>query len=70
YARLLIPAGLAQKLYVPKNSVSHVGQLDFVDVLINGQNQRRFVRIGEKDKQGFVSIISGLVEGDIVVTSN
>ena len=70
YARLLIPAGLAQKLYVPKSSVSHVGQLDFVDVLINGQNQRRFVRIGEQDKQDFVSIISGLVEGDIVVTSN
>ena len=70
YARLLIPAGHAQKLYVPKSSVAHVGQLDFVHVLINGQSQRRFVRVGEKDKQDFVSIISGLVDGDIVVTPN
>ncbi len=67
YARLLIPAGHAQKLYVPKNSVSHVGQLDFVHVFIDGQSQRRFVRVGEKVKPGFVSIISGLVDGDTVV---
>ncbi|PKI14300.1 efflux RND transporter periplasmic adaptor subunit [Colwellia sp. 12G3] len=70
YARLLIPAGHAQKLYVPKDSVSQVGQLDFVHVLVNGQSQKRFVRLGEINEQGFVAIISGLVIGDIVTTSN
>lgn len=70
YARLLIPAGNAQKLYVPKSSVSHVGQLDFVQVVINGQSQKRFVRVGKINEQGFVSIISGLVSGDIIATGN
>jgi membrane fusion protein (multidrug efflux system) len=70
YARLLIPTGHAQKLYVPENSISHVGQLDFVNVLVNGQSQRRFVRVGEINEQGFVSVISGLVNGDNVVIDN
>ncbi|TWX69741.1 efflux RND transporter periplasmic adaptor subunit [Colwellia demingiae] len=70
YARLLIPAGDAQKLYIPKNSVFHIGQLDFVHVLIDGQSQKRFVRIGANVKPGFISIISGLVDGDIVVTTD
>jgi RND family efflux transporter MFP subunit len=67
YARLLIPAGHVQKLYVPARSVSHSGQLDFVNVLIEGQSQRRFVRLGEETKLGFSSIISGLTDGDIIV---
>ncbi|AAZ25906.1 efflux RND transporter periplasmic adaptor subunit [Colwellia psychrerythraea] len=70
YARLLIPAGQAQKLYLPKNSVFHVGQLNFVHVLIDGQSQKRFVRIDTKVKPGFISIISGLVDGDIIVTTD
>jgi len=69
YARVLIPAGQTQKLYVPKSSVSHVGQLDFVQVLVNGQIQKRFVRLGTVSEQGFVAIISGLVDGDIIVTA-
>lgn len=67
YARLLIPAGNIEKLYVPNSSVSHAGQLDFVNVLIDGQSQRRFVRLGESSKPGFSSIISGLTDRDIIV---
>jgi RND family efflux transporter MFP subunit len=67
YARLLIPAGNIEKLYVPASSVSHSGQLDFVNVLIDGQSQRRFVRLGVESKSGFASIISGLTDGDIIV---
>jgi len=70
YARLLIPAGNIEKLYVPDSSVSHAGQLDFVNVLIDGQSQRRFVRLGETAKPGFSSIISGLTDGDVIVTRN
>lgn len=69
YARVLIPAGQAQKLYVPKSSVSHVGQLNFVQILVNGQNQKRFVRVGTESEQGLIAIISGLEDGDIIVTA-
>jgi len=66
YARLLIPAGQATKLYLPSESVFKVGQLDFVNVLINGQSQRRFVRVGKSNKPALVNIISGLVPGEQV----
>jgi len=67
YARLLIPAGHTEKLYVPHSSIAQIGQLDFVQVMVDGINQRRFIRIGEINPHGFVPVISGLVEGDIVV---
>lgn len=67
YARILIPAGEATKLYVPLSSVSHVGQLDFVNVLIDGQSQRRFVRVGKSNQKGFANIISGLIAGEQVL---
>ncbi len=67
YARLLIPAGYGENLYIPKDSVSHVGQLNFVQVLINGQSQKRFVRVGKQNKKGFIAIISGLSAGDKVI---
>jgi RND family efflux transporter MFP subunit len=70
YARLLIPAGDAQKLYVPQSSISHVGQLDFVLVLIEGKSQKRFIRTGKTNAKGFVSIISGLVEEETIITVN
>jgi RND family efflux transporter MFP subunit len=69
YARLLIPAGHAEKRYVPNNSVSHVGQLNFVHVLIDGESQRRFVRIDTSAKTNFTSIISGLADGEVVMTN-
>lgn len=67
YARLLIPAGQATKIYLPIDSVFKVGQLNFVNVLINGQSQRRFVRVGKSNKHKFVSIISGLTPGEQVL---
>jgi len=67
YARLLIPAGQATKLYLPSDSVFKVGQLDFVNVLIDGESQRRFVRVGKSNKPASVSIISGLVPGEQVL---
>ncbi|TMM45913.1 efflux RND transporter periplasmic adaptor subunit [Colwellia ponticola] len=68
YARVLIPAGQAQKIYLPQESVSHVGQLNFVQVVINGETQKRFVRVGTQSKKEFVTIISGLNDGDIIMT--
>jgi len=67
YARLLIPAGQATKLYVPLSSVSQVGQLDFVNVVIDGESQRRFVRVGKNSRKGYANIISGLAAGEQVL---
>jgi len=67
YARLLIPAGQLTKIYLPRTSVFKVGQLNFVNVIIDGQSQRRFVRLGKSNKDKFVSIISGLVTGEQVL---
>jgi len=66
YARMLIPAGEVTQLNIPLNKVSHVGQLDFVWLNVNGDIQRRFVRLG-KQQGAMVTIISGLQAGDKVI---
>lgn len=66
YARMLIPAGQQTKLTIPTKSVASVGQLDFVWLNINGEIQRRFVRLG-KEKNNLTTIISGLSAGDKVI---
>lgn len=67
YARILIPAGEQTKLRIPANKVAHVGQLDFVWLNVDGEIQRRFVRLGKEEKNGMVTVISGLMAGDKVV---
>ena len=68
YARMLVPAGKQIKLNIPLNKVAHVGQLDFVWVSINGEVQRRLVRLGKEQKNGTVAVISGLKIGDEIIT--
>ena len=68
YARILIPAGVQVKLYVPFDKVTQVGQLDFVWVKNGEQVLRRYVRLGNKNSDGMISIISGVKEGDIIVS--
>jgi len=66
YARMLIPAGEQTKLTIPVDSVAHVGQLDFVWLNVDGEIQRRFVRLG-KEKNGMITVVSGLMAGDKVL---
>ena len=68
YARLLIPAGEQIKLNIPMDKVAHVGQLDFVWLNVNGEIQRRLVRLGKAQSNGMVTVISGLMVGDEVIT--
>lgn len=68
YARMLIPAGEQVKLNIPLDKVAHVGQLDFVWLNVNGEVQRRFVRLGKAQPNGMVAVISGLTAGDEVIT--
>ncbi|MFT5451964.1 MAG: membrane fusion protein (multidrug efflux system) [Enterobacterales bacterium] len=69
YARVLIPAGTQNKLYVPKNRVARVGQLDFVWVVVDGNAQRRFVRLGTTADDGMIAIISGVKVGEQLVSA-
>ncbi len=68
YARMLIPAGEQVKLNIPVDKVAHVGQLDFVWLKVNGEVQRRFVRLGKAQPNAMVTVISGLTAGDEVIT--
>lgn len=68
YARVLIPAGTQDRLYVPKSRVARVGQLDFVWVVVDGNVQRRFVRLGKVSDDGMVAIISGVEVGEQLVS--
>lgn len=67
YARMLIPAGEQKNLNIPTDKVAHVGQLDFVWVNINGSIQRRFVRLGKKQPNEMVTVISGLKAGEEIM---
>lgn len=67
YARLLVPAGMKQQLLVPADRVVHVGQLDLVWVLKDGQRYRQFVRLGKLLDAGQFEVLSGLSEGDMLL---
>ena len=67
YARLLVPAGSKSQLTIPADRIAHVGQLDLVWVVQDGHSYRRFVRIGQLVNDGQIEILSGLVEGDMVL---
>lgn len=68
YARMLISAGKNAQIYIPSDRVAHVGQLTMVWVNEQGQAQRRYVRLGKENDNGFVSVISGLAVGEQVLT--
>ena len=65
FGRLLIPAGQAHRLYIPEAAVQQVGQLTFVWVVgQDNQPQRRFIKLGEEKKDGWVEVLSGVSTGD------
>lgn len=67
YARLLVPAGVEKQMLVPADRVVNVGQLDLVWVYQDGRSYRKFVRIGRVVQGDQIEIVSGLVEGDLVL---
>ena len=69
FGRLMIPAGMAQRLYVPPDAVTRVGQLEFVMALEAGRPVRRFIRTGEmREEDGWLEVLSGLSPGERIVT--
>ncbi len=67
FGRLLIPMGWTEKLYVPVQAVTRVGQLDFVIVRTEQGPIRRYVRLGSLTDARQVEIISGLAPGEEIL---
>ena len=66
FGRLLIPIGEVEKMYIPGEAVTHVGQLDFVVVKTEQGAVRRYVRLGESGRDDHIEVISGLTVGETV----
>lgn len=69
FARLLIPTGTRSRIYIPRDAVNQVGQLDVVYVKTDQGPTRRFVRLGMpvEDK---IAVISGLRAGEEIFRPN
>ncbi len=68
FGRLLIPAGTAERLYVPPESVNRIGQLEFVMALEHDRPVRRFIRTGEtRAEDSWVEVVSGLLPGERIL---
>jgi RND family efflux transporter MFP subunit len=65
FGRIVIPLDSQEMLVIPSSVVSHVGQLDLVDVVKNGRLERRIVRLG-REIDSDVEVLSGLKEGEQV----
>jgi membrane fusion protein, multidrug efflux system len=66
FGRLHIPLDEVDELRIPGRAVRSIGQLDFVDVVVDGRAARRFVRLGTRDGDT-VQVLSGLRAGEIIV---
>jgi RND family efflux transporter MFP subunit len=67
YARMSIPLGRREQLDIPLAAIRRVGQLDLVNVLVDGRVQRRAVRLGPVNGDR-VEVLAGLREGEQVVS--
>jgi multidrug efflux pump subunit AcrA (membrane-fusion protein) len=66
FGRLHIPLDDVDELRVPRRAVRSIGQLDLVDVVVDGRAVRRFVRLGAADGDS-VQVLSGLAAGETVL---
>ena len=69
FGRLMIPIGQIDKVFIPLEALTRVGQLDFVVVKTQQGAVRRYVRLGERNPDAGVEIISGLAAGDQIIIS-
>ena len=67
FGRLLIPTGMVKRIYIPSDAITHLGQLEFVEVIENNKTSRRFIRTGRQNDKGDVEVVSGLDEGEVIL---
>ncbi len=66
FGRIFIPLDDEEVIVVPRQSVVKAGQLDLVDVVVDGKLRRRSVRLGRRFDQDY-EVLSGLKAGEKVV---
>ncbi len=66
FGRILIPLGEEEVVVVPAEAVFKVGQLDMVEVVVDGTLRRRSVRLG-RQVDGHYEVLAGLSVGEKVV---
>ncbi len=66
FARLSLPLGSAPGLLIPQEAVQQVGQLTMVQVVVDGQPQRRQVKLGLQVGEQ-VEVLAGLQVGDRIM---
>lgn len=69
FGRLFIPLREETVLYIPRESVGHVGQLTFVRVQGSRGLRRRMVRLGEFEEGLGYRVVSGLEAGEEIAAS-
>jgi RND family efflux transporter MFP subunit len=68
YGRLQIPAGSRRHLCLATDAIVRIGQLEFVDVVLNDKTlQRRLIKTGRLGMPGRIEVLSGLEAGETVV---
>jgi membrane fusion protein (multidrug efflux system) len=67
FGRLLIPTGEIERRYIPKKSISHLGQLEFVEILKDNKVSRRYIRSGRENEKEEVEVLSGLDDGETIL---
>lgn len=67
FGRMLIPLDSQRILVIPASAILRIGQLDMVDVAVDGHLQRRSVQLGRRVNDGkLVQVLAGLAEGEQV----
>lgn len=66
FGRIYIPLGEEEAVIVPQRAVLQIGQLDLVDVVVEGQLRRRNVQLGRTFAEGR-EVLAGLKPGELVV---
>jgi RND family efflux transporter MFP subunit len=68
FGRLLIPAGSRRHLCLATDAIQRVGQLQFVDVVVDEDIiEKRFIKTGREGMPGRVEVLSGLEAGEKVL---
>ncbi len=67
--RVRMPSSLARAIMVPAGTLLHRGQLEEVFVVEGGRARLRLVKAGPVRDDGATEILSGLSDGEVVVTA-